>query len=136
MVVGYHHFRKTPSEFKKSTLPKTNSKFTPEKRPSFQKETIQSYSNHPCSGAKLLVSGRVLSSVWLQIAWVNVIIFHRTEGQILFGRFPFIFTTGNPLIFFPPVTSLFLKDPGKQTLLIFDPRCEIGTKKRHIWVFP
>ena len=26
-------------EFKKSTLPKTNSKFTPENRPSFQKET-------------------------------------------------------------------------------------------------
>ena len=41
---------------KHKTLPETNSKFAPENRPSY-KETSSS-SNHPFSGAKMLVSGR------------------------------------------------------------------------------
>ena len=47
---------------KAGTLPETNSHFAPENRPKPQKETRKS-SNHPFSGAKMLVSGRVLSEM-------------------------------------------------------------------------
>ena len=41
------------------TLPETNSKFTPENRPSLKRKRETS-SSHTFSGARMLVSGRVL----------------------------------------------------------------------------